>query len=44
MSSRDSVGIERKIEHAFFLLSVWSKGIAGLVETIGGFLLLFIPQ
>jgi uncharacterized membrane protein len=44
MPSRDSVGVERKIEHRLFLLSVWSKGIAGLVETIGGLLLLFIPQ
>src|SRR5207245_4266686 len=24
--------------------SVWTKGLAGLVETIGGLLLLFIPQ
>jgi uncharacterized membrane protein len=37
MPSRDSVGLERKIEHRLFLLSVWSKGIAGLLETIGGF-------
>src|SRR6266446_2177168 len=44
MFSRESVGFERKIEHTFFLLSVWSKGIAGLVETISGLLLLFIPQ
>jgi uncharacterized membrane protein len=44
MSSHESVGVERKIEHAFFLLSVWSKGVAGLVETIGGVLLLCIPQ
>ena len=44
MPSRASVGIERKIEHRLFLLSVWSKGTAGLVETIGGLLLLFIPQ
>jgi uncharacterized membrane protein len=43
MPSR-SVGIERKIEHRLFLLSVWSKGIAGLIETIGGLLLLYIPQ
>jgi uncharacterized membrane protein len=34
----------RKIEHRLFLLSVWTKGIAGLIETIGGLLLLFIPQ
>jgi uncharacterized membrane protein len=44
MASRDSTGIERKIEHGLFLLSVWSKGIAGLVETIGGLLLLIVPQ
>jgi uncharacterized membrane protein len=40
MPSRDSVGLERKIEHRLFLLSVWSKGIAGLLETIGGVILL----
>jgi uncharacterized membrane protein len=44
MPSRDSVGVERKVEHGLFLLSVWTKGFAGLVETIGGLLLLFIPQ
>ena len=44
MSSRTSIGIERKIEHTFFLLSVWSKGVAGLLETIGGLLLLLIPH
>lgn len=44
MSSHASVGTERKVEHIFFLLSVWSKGIAGLLETIGGLLLLFIPH
>jgi uncharacterized membrane protein len=44
MSSHASIGAERKIEHAFFLLSVWCKGIAGLVETIGGLLLLLIPH
>src|SRR5260370_17152794 len=44
MSSHTSIGTERKIEDAFFLLSVWSKGIAGLLETIGGLLLLFIPH
>ena len=44
MASRNSAGIERKIEHGLFLLSVWSKGIAGFVETIGGLLLLIIPQ
>ena len=26
------------------MLSVWSKGVAGLLETIGGLLLLFIPH
>ena len=44
MAFRHSAGIERKIEHGLFLVSVWSKGIAGLVETIGGLVLLFIPQ
>jgi uncharacterized membrane protein len=44
MPSRDSIGVERKIEHTLFLLSVWTKGIAGIVETIGGLLFLFIPQ
>src|SRR6267143_259524 len=44
MSSRGSVGLERKIEHRLFLLSVWTKGIAGLVETIGGLLLFFVPK
>jgi uncharacterized membrane protein len=44
MDSSNSASVERKIEHKLFLLSVWSKGIAGLVETIGGLLLLFIPQ
>src|SRR5712664_3507295 len=44
MASRNSAGIERKIEHGLFLLSVWNKGIAGLVETVGGLLLFCIPQ
>src|SRR5256885_4448531 len=44
MSSHASIGVERKIEHTFFLLSVWSKGVAGLIETIGGLLFLLIPQ
>ena len=44
MSSHASIGAERKIEHTFFLLSVWSKGVAGLLETTGGLLLLFIPH
>src|SRR5437870_6541565 len=44
MSSHPSIGVERKIEHMFFLLSVWSKGLAGLLETIGGVLLLLIPH
>src|SRR6266478_2117036 len=44
MPSPDSVGLERKIEHRLFLLSVWTKGIAGLLETIAGLLLLFIPK
>ena len=44
MSPHASIGVERKIEHVFFLLSVWSKGFAGLLETIGGLLLLLIPH
>jgi uncharacterized membrane protein len=44
MDSRNSTGRQRKIEHAFFLLGVWTKGIAGLLETIGGSLLFWIPQ
>src|SRR5260370_13770904 len=44
MASRNSAGMERKIEHALVLLSVWSKGIAGLGEAIGGLLLLCVPQ
>jgi uncharacterized membrane protein len=44
MASPNSAGTERKIEHGLFLLSVWSKGIAGLVETISGLVLLWIPQ
>jgi len=44
MPPRGSVGLERKIEHRLFLLSVWTKGIAGLLETIAGLLLLFIPK
>jgi uncharacterized membrane protein len=35
---------KRKIEHTLFLLSVWIKGLAGVVETIGGFLVFFISQ
>src|SRR5260370_34617169 len=44
MVSRNSAGGERKIERRLFLMSVWNKGIAGLVETIGGLLLLCVPQ
>ena len=44
MSSDDSVSVERKIEHRLFLVSVWIKGIAGLVQTVSGLLLLLIPQ
>ena len=44
MRSHASVGLERKMEHTLFLLSVWSKGIASLIETSGGLLLLVIPQ
>ena len=35
---------ERKVEHALFLFSVWIKGVAGLAETLGGLLVLFITQ
>src|SRR5438132_12151780 len=44
MASHASIGAERKIEHTFFLVSGWSKGVAGLLETIGGLLLVFIPH
>ena len=44
MVARDSAGIEPKIEHRLFLLSVWIKGIAGLIETISGILLMAIPH
>ena len=30
--------------HTLFLISVWIKGLAGLVETIGGLLVLFVTQ
>lgn len=36
--------IQQKTLHTLFLISVWIKGLAGLLETIGGFLLLFVPQ
>lgn len=35
---------ERKVEHTLFLFSVWIKGVAGLAETIGGLLVLFVTQ
>lgn len=44
MHSHGSRGLERKIEHRLFLLSVWCKGVAGLVETIGGVVLFCIPR
>jgi uncharacterized membrane protein len=44
MASNQSTSVERKIEHTFFLISVWSKGIAGLIETIGGVVLLLVPH
>src|SRR5258707_1476332 len=44
MSSHACAGLERKIERTLFLIRVWSKGVAGLLETIGGLLLLFIPH
>jgi uncharacterized membrane protein len=44
MSYQAPTGIERKVEHRLFLLSVWIKGIAGVVETIGGIVFLWVPQ
>ena len=44
MNSCNSTGRQRNIEHIFFLLGVWSKGIAGVLETIAGCLLLWIPE
>ena len=35
---------ERKVEHTLFLVGVWTKGAAGVVETIGGVLVLFVTQ
>ncbi len=35
---------DRKVEHTLFLFSVWIKGVAGLVETVGGLLVLFVTQ
>ena len=35
---------KRKVEHTLFLLSVWIKGLAGVVETIGGLMVLFVTQ
>jgi uncharacterized membrane protein len=35
---------KRKVEHTLFLCSVWIKGLAGVVETIGGILVLFVTQ
>ncbi len=34
----------RKIEHTLFLCSVWIKGLAGVIETIGGILVLFVTR
>jgi uncharacterized membrane protein len=35
---------KRKVEHTLFLFSVWIKGLAGVVETIGGVLVLFVTR
>ncbi len=35
---------DRKVEHTLFLFSVWIKGLADLVETVGGLLVLFVTQ
>ena len=35
---------KRKVEHTLFLFSVWIKGLAGVVETIGGLMVLFVTQ
>jgi uncharacterized membrane protein len=43
MPSHASLGVERKIEHRLFLLSVWSKGVAGLLETLAGIPFFFVP-
>jgi uncharacterized membrane protein len=43
MPSRVSLCVERKIEHRLFLLSVWIKGVAGLLETLVGIPFFFVP-
>jgi uncharacterized membrane protein len=43
MPSHASLGVERKIEHRLFLLSVWIKGVAGLLETLAGIPFFFVP-
>ena len=35
---------EHRIEHVLFIASVWIKGVAGVAETISGFLVLFVTQ
>jgi uncharacterized membrane protein len=35
---------KRKVEHALFLISVWIKGLAGVIETTGGVLVLFVTR
>jgi uncharacterized membrane protein len=42
MFSSDSVGTERKIEHRLFLLSVWIKGAAGVLEILAGIPFFFV--
>ena len=43
MPSHASLGVERRIEHRLFLLSFWSKGVAGLLETLAGIPFFFLP-
>jgi uncharacterized membrane protein len=35
---------KRYVEHMLFLCSVWIKGLAGIIETIGGMLVLFVTR
>lgn len=37
------ITIQRTL-HRLFLVSVWIKGLAGLLETVGGFLFFFVGQ
>ena len=44
MSALPFISTERRIEHTLFPLSVWSKGVAGVAEAIGGLPLLYISD